>query len=204
MITKIFSITFASCFFFSIFASQPPLITYDIATDMRLKPYEHFIAGDTFFLRPLFPQDHVALRPIFTDQKVMQYFGTGKAFHKKELKIHIKNAAHLNSQKFLYWIIINSVNICGFAGIYYPSKEHPETEIGYAINPQFSGNGLATRAAAAIMKYIKGPFIANVYPKNIASQRVLTKLGFLPDLIQKNILKGNFIRDYWYLKRINL
>src|SRR5437016_4511062 len=192
MVKKFFFIISASFFSLSIFASQPPLITYNIAIDMRLKPYEHFIAGDTFFLRPLFPQDHVALRPIFTDQKVMQYFCSGKARTEQEVEMLTKRIARMNASTkplYMYWAIINAIGICGFTLVEYPTEEQPENEIGYAINPQFSGSGLATRAAAMAIKYIKGPFMATVHPKNIASQRVLTKLGLLPCLSQKNVVR---------------
>jgi ribosomal-protein-alanine N-acetyltransferase len=207
MIKKIFVFIFAASFSSSSFASQPLFITYDIATDMRLKPYEHFIAGDTFFLRPFFPEDRVAFRPIFTDQKVMQYFASGKTRTEQEIEALTKRIAYINAStkpKFIYWAIINAIGICGFTLVEYPTDEQPENEIGYAINPQFSGNGLATRAATAVMRYIKGPFMATVHPKNIASQRVLTKLGLLPNLNKKDVVRYGTIRDYWYLKRINL
>lgn len=61
----------------------------------------------------------------------------------------------------------------------------PEIEIGYRLIPEVWGQGLATEAAAAVLRWAtadrSGPgldhVVAVTHPDNIASQRVLEKIG---------------------------
>lgn len=64
---------------------------------------------------------------------------------------------------------------------------HPDgsVEIGYGIDPAFWGNGYATEAVDAAVRWaLEQPGViraeAETDPNNAASQRVLTKCGFLP------------------------
>lgn len=70
----------------------------------------------------------------------------------------------------------------GFKG---PVREHA-VEIGYGILKEYEGNGYMTEAAKALMEWALGMegvvFIeAETAPDNKASQRILEKLGFVPD-----------------------
>jgi [ribosomal protein S5]-alanine N-acetyltransferase len=54
------------------------------------------------------------------------------------------------------------------------------TTIGYAIVPEFRGQGLATEAAAAVLEWAERHHIdvyASIRPPNPASARVLGKIG---------------------------
>jgi RimJ/RimL family protein N-acetyltransferase len=58
----------------------------------------------------------------------------------------------------------------------------PDTDIGYAISPQFWGHGYAHEAAAAVVAHARGPLglprlLAITSPDNAASQKLLLKLG---------------------------
>lgn len=58
----------------------------------------------------------------------------------------------------------------------------PHPDIGYALLPQFAGNGYAVEAARHTLDVAFGPLglpkiLATVMPANTASIRVLTKLG---------------------------
>ena len=64
---------------------------------------------------------------------------------------------------------------------------HPDgsAEIGYGIDPAFRGNGYATEAVDAAVRWaLEQPGVIRVEaetdPHNSASQRVLEKCGFLP------------------------
>ena len=72
--------------------------------------------------------------------------------------------------------------IIGFAGLKYLPKLD-ETDIGFRFLPAYWGIGIATEISIEIIKYgfevlnLK-KIIAIVYPENIASCKVLEKLGF--------------------------
>lgn len=71
--------------------------------------------------------------------------------------------------------------LVGIAGWFY--NDQGEMEIGYAIHRDHRGKGLATRAAAMVLKMLdesgyEGPVYAQYFKDNAASGRVLEKLGF--------------------------
>ena len=57
-------------------------------------------------------------------------------------------------------------------------------EVGFLLHPDHWGQGLATEAMRAVVRYLEGEFAdlpeltAEVDPRNLASLRVLEKLGF--------------------------
>lgn len=72
---------------------------------------------------------------------------------------------------------------CGFVGRPSPGGE---AEIGYAVLPAFRGRGYATGAAAALVEWAFAHtgvvcVTAQADPANLASVRVLEKVGFVPD-----------------------
>ena len=77
-----------------------------------------------------------------------------------------------------------SGEVIGFAGLkYLPDVQ--EVDIGYRLLPAYWGRGLATEAARAVLDYGRtrlgvGRVIGLVDPANVASVRVLEKLGLTP------------------------
>ena len=72
--------------------------------------------------------------------------------------------------------------VIGFSGIKYV-PEIGETELGYRFLPQFWGQGLATEAGRASIDFARDDvglrrLVAMVHPDNLASARVVTRLGF--------------------------
>lgn len=67
-------------------------------------------------------------------------------------------------------------------------------EIGFTLNPWARGNGYATEAAQAVLQYgfverRLHRFEASLDPRNVASAKVLERLGFR--------LEGTLIESYW-------
>lgn len=72
--------------------------------------------------------------------------------------------------------------VIGFSGIKYV-PEIGENELGYRFLPEFWGLGLATEAGRASIEFARVDLglkrlVAMVHPENVASARVLVKLGF--------------------------
>jgi len=72
--------------------------------------------------------------------------------------------------------------VIGFSGVKYV-PEIEDTELGYRFLPEHWGRGLATEAGAASIEFARSTLglkrlVAMVHPDNIASARVVTKLGF--------------------------
>jgi RimJ/RimL family protein N-acetyltransferase len=75
-----------------------------------------------------------------------------------------------------------SQKVFGFCGMKY-LEDLQETDIGYRFLPEFWGRGIATEATQAVLQYGRSNIgltniIGLVVHENIASQRVLVKLGF--------------------------
>ncbi|MBK7902058.1 MAG: GNAT family N-acetyltransferase [Proteobacteria bacterium] len=75
-----------------------------------------------------------------------------------------------------------SGEVIGFSGVKYV-PEIGDTELGYRFLPEFWGKGLATEAGRASIEFARSDLgllqlVAMVHPENVASARVLTKLGF--------------------------
>jgi RimJ/RimL family protein N-acetyltransferase len=75
--------------------------------------------------------------------------------------------------------------VIGFAGLKY-LDDVQEVDLGYRLLPAYWGRGLATEACRAILDYGRtrlrlGRIIGLVDPENVASVRVLEKLGLTPD-----------------------
>jgi [ribosomal protein S5]-alanine N-acetyltransferase len=72
--------------------------------------------------------------------------------------------------------------VIGFSGIKYV-PEIEDNELGYRFLPEFWGMGLATEAGRASLGFARSTLqltrlVALVHPDNLASARVLGKLGF--------------------------
>lgn len=72
--------------------------------------------------------------------------------------------------------------VIGFSGLKY-LPEFEETELGYRFFREFWGMGLATEAGRASIAFARDDLgltrlVALVHPENLASENVLTKLGF--------------------------
>jgi RimJ/RimL family protein N-acetyltransferase len=85
------------------------------------------------------------------------------------------------------WAVVLKANgeVIGFAGLKYLADAQ-EVDIGYRLLPDHWGRGLATEACRAILDYGRTRLgleriIAFVHPENVASVRVLEKLGLTPD-----------------------
>ena len=83
-----------------------------------------------------------------------------------------------------------SGRVIGFAGLKY-LEDMNEVDLGYRLLPADWGLGLATEAGRAILhdgftRLVLRRIIATVVPANVASVRVLEKLGFAFERLIEN------------------
>jgi len=95
--------------------------------------------------------------------------------------------------------IKNSEKIIGVIGHYRIQPENYRSEIGYMLLPEYHGKGFATEAIKAIIEFgFKEMNLhsieAVIDPRNIASEKVLQKCGFLKEahLIENEYYEGKF------------
>jgi [ribosomal protein S5]-alanine N-acetyltransferase len=136
-------------------------------------------------LREFDRSDLPALTPIFADPQVMKFSTMGIYSISQTEKAIDHFIDSYNRLGFGFWAVILKesnllIGYCGLAIDRIDNQDEPE--IGYRLNSKFWGKGFATEAASASIEYgfdrIKLPYILGAaQPKNIASVRVLKKLG---------------------------
>ncbi len=124
---------------------------------------------------------------ICSDAQVMKYIGTGKPYKTLDEAKKFLNwvTSYQAENGFCRWAIVEKssgkiIGSCGFA------RPHgiKEIELGYLLARKCWGKGFATEAAGACLQFgfEKLDFreiIALTDLENVASQRVLEKIGFL-------------------------
>ncbi len=153
-------------------------------------------------LREFQPKDSYKLAPILANPQVMEFSPTGiLSFEQTSMKVD----GFINSYKkhgFGKWAIIHkrSNQLIGYCGIAVEQVDNvDEPEIGYRLAPEFWRKGLATEAAAAVVKQgfrqFNLPYILGIVePTNTASVRVLKKLGMKYE--RKTIFYNNLMDIY--------
>lgn len=174
----------------------------DPKTDMRLQPYPHTLIGPYVWARPVFPQDWVLMAPLYGDTEKMQHYYTGKTYTPREVKDSTQLLAQnnlmnmstlLRSQNISYgWTFFNHAGISG--RVHVSPTEEGRLELSYV------GQGGTAQASQLVLDYLNTQFLATVHRDNVASQNVLSKLGFNADSTRQGIPKkelGNLLRDYY-------
>ena len=83
--------------------------------------------------------------------------------------------------------------------LHWLSREHAVAEIGYIVHPDHAGHGYATEATRPLLAVAFDALglhrvIGRVEPRNIASARVLEKLGMR---CEAHLVENEFVKDEW-------
>ncbi len=94
-------------------------------------------------------------------------------YHAEHPKLGVFALETLDTANFAGYCVARHVNF----------EAGKDLEVGYAVGPEFAGQGLATEVAAGLAAYLFQEFqpekvVAFTAPENTASQRVLEKSGF--------------------------
>jgi RimJ/RimL family protein N-acetyltransferase len=136
------------------------------------------------YLRP-FTSDYLdAFALTGSDPDVMRYIGDGKPQSREQTQVRLNAIiAHWNQHGFGLWAAIDKASGAwmGFCGLQFLDNT-TEVEVGYRLAKRFWGMGLASEAAKASLRYgfeelALDRIVAVVQPGNIASRRVLEKIG---------------------------
>ncbi|MEH2150139.1 GNAT family N-acetyltransferase [Nostoc sp.] len=108
--------------------------------------------------------------------------------------------------KFQLAIILKEQNqLIGNCGIRVNDPEMREANIGYELNPQYWGQGYATEAAEAILKFgFEELGMHRIWSwcvaENLASVKVLEKIGMRREghLQEKELIKGRWYDNFLY------
>lgn len=141
------------------------------------------IATPRLHLRRFIPADLDAIWAVERDPEVMRYVGKG-ARTREESQTRLEAAmSHWERHGFgmMAVVHIQDNRLIGRAGLCF-LDDTPEIEVGYVLDKPYWGQGLATEAAGACVRYgfeVLGlqRIVAIARPENEASRHVMTKLG---------------------------
>ena len=93
----------------------------------------------------------------------------------------------------------------GLTGFYCQDIHSKRMEVGYLIAPNMQGNGYATESLQAVIDWGRLQFDIHKYVavcerRNVASQKVLTNLGFKLEgqFLQHTYLNGKWVDDFQF------
>lgn len=148
---------------------------------------------ERLILRTWTLDDAPKLFEICSNAEVMKYLGTGKPYETiEQAKDFLRWAEDYQKENgFCRWAVLLKENqeIIGSCGFARPHGTE-EIELGYLLGKKFWGRGLATEATRACLQYgfeqLKfNETIAITDLENVASQKVLEKIGFTKRGIEK-------------------
>lgn len=134
-------------------------------------------------LRRLTRNDEASLFALDSDPAVMRWINGGQAtsleaFRRETLPVYLSAAP----EPFGFWIIELQADAAGWVSLR-PELKGSSARLGYRLARPFWGRGIATRAASEMVRlgFEHSPIdriVATTYEENLASQRVLEKVGF--------------------------
>ena len=135
-------------------------------------------------LRPLETADLDAMGQVFEDTRVSRFIGDGRLWDEASVASWLGRAqVHLATHGFGSLAVVEAATArtIGEAGLIL-LEGGPEVELTYTFAHDAWGDGYATEAAHAVLAWGFQSvglerIVAIVHPQNVASQRVLEKLG---------------------------
>jgi [ribosomal protein S5]-alanine N-acetyltransferase len=148
------------------------------------------IETERLILRPLALADLGPMHDVYGEREVMRYIGSGGSHSEtvddSERRLQ-RLIDHQEAHGFSLWAVTDrdSGTVMGDAGLILLGHRGPEIELGYRLAKPYWGKGYATEAAAAWLAHGFGELgleriVAVTHPENLASQRVLEKVGMQP------------------------
>jgi ribosomal-protein-alanine N-acetyltransferase len=148
-------------------------------------------------LRAMRTDDAAEVFRIMADPAVMRYFGRVPmtSFEQAMGRVTDETDAFAKCSGIRWALSLRErpsyIGSCGFWRIV---TEHHRAEIGYELAPECWGRGLMPEALRAVLQFgfnVMGlhSVEANIHPDNLASRRVLEKLGFA----QEGYFRENFL-----------
>lgn len=149
--------------------------------------YAPALQTERLSLRPLTRADENTLHRISNDPLVRVYLWDDEPVYAEAIRDLVQRSSHTFSDECvgLFGIRLRDsedlVGFCGFVRL----ERMDELELAYELVPELWGRGLATEAARACVRYAFEEaglrrVIAGANPPNVASLRVLEKLGMKP------------------------
>jgi len=154
--------------------------------------------------RDLTVDDFDAVHAYASDPEVTRYtaFGPNTVEQTREfLQRHVEESAQADRTTYNFGLVhTQTKRLIGSCGLMRSSPNGPQFGFGYVLHKDWWGQGLASEATAALIRFgfeeLRAHRLwAHVFVGNAASERVLRKLGFR---YEGCALKAFFVRETWF------
>ena len=149
---------------------------------------EHFpeLPATRLRLRALDASDADHLYAVFSDPRAMRYWSSPPMTEPAQAAAYIEQIQRwFAGRGGMQWGIEHGSDgrVIGTVTLFLFMPEHHRCEVGFILHPDFWGRGLASEAVARALTYAFDELgmqriEADVDPRNLASQRMLKRLGF--------------------------
>jgi RimJ/RimL family protein N-acetyltransferase len=137
-------------------------------------------------LRAYRMQDLDALYALYSDPRVMRYWSFPPWHELAQARAYLDRVfAEDAAGTVLAWAVADRASdaFIGTATLHSLQREQARAELGYSLHPDWQGRGLAGEALRLVIAQAFGPMRlrrleADVDPRNLASCRLLERLGF--------------------------
>ena len=144
------------------------------------------MTSDRLRYRPLTLADLDRFHGLVQDPYVRRYLFDGNLYSREWSEARVLESAELFERRGVgIWMVTDLATneLVGFCGFLEILRIHSEPEIVYAMFERFSGRGYATEMALTSIAHARrqpgfAEIIASVDEVNVASLRILRKLGF--------------------------
>ncbi len=158
---------------------------------------------ERLILREITLKDAEDIFAIYSNEEVMKYFGKNTYKELKEAELMAERCINaFKDKEGIRWGITfkNSDELIGSAGIWRIVKNHLRGEIGYDLKITYWNRGIMTESLKAITsfgfnKMNLHTLEANIDPENIASKKLLGKIGF----IKEGYFRESYLQDGEFL-----
>ena len=138
------------------------------------------IATQRLHIRPFRDEDLAQVCTYSTDPSVMAYMGEGVLSVAQTQAFVQRN--QLAAEATAYALVLRANNTLIGHMVFHPWFAPRTYEIGWVLHPAYQRQGYTTEAAAALLRYgfatlALHRIIATCQPENIASYRVMEKIG---------------------------
>lgn len=179
---------------------------------LNFKPFPNLVSERLTF-RQLTTKDAKAVLELRSNPETMKYIPRPLLTNIEEALLHINMINDkIEANIDINWAVTekNSDNCIGIMGFYRTKPENYRTELGYMILPQYHNKGYVSEAVNTLLDFAFNSLNfhsveAIIDPKNIPSEKVLLKNGFVKEahLVENEFYNGQFIDTVIYslLKR---
>ena len=137
-------------------------------------------------LRPYQAGDAEAMFALYSDPRVMRYWSFPPWREQAQAEAYVQRAvAEMHAGELMPWAVARREDdlLVGTATLHSWHQAQCRAELGYSLSPAQQGRGFATEALHAMLEFAFGPLglrrvEADVDPRNLASCRLLERLGF--------------------------